>query len=357
MPAPIDMRVKKQVINQWIAGDSRDRIAADNNIGAGTVTNIINEWKKGVEDSEYDSVRELTVSLKKQGIGLCELACSVRLNKFIKKLGANQDQFESLIANLANSPEPEKLIDVANQVAHLSRSKLIPLEELEVHVKQKEEEKQRLEEEIQRAGAILLSKNVDIETIGEFTQLKEHLSKHNLSLEDPTRLLSILQTIKQIGYDPQKIVARLSHIESLRQTEKGLKNNCKMLEKRAVGYQHILPLAEQFVFSGIGIDPLIAFNILVTETAETYNIPISTAAFRVIKEIEDYRKIIGLKKELSRLAVQIYIMNEILGRKNNAVMALIKLESHGVTEDQILYLSKYLDKNGSAPTTTMQEII
>jgi hypothetical protein len=32
---------------------SRDRIAADNNIGAGTVSNIIEEWKKGIEDSKY----------------------------------------------------------------------------------------------------------------------------------------------------------------------------------------------------------------------------------------------------------------------------------------------------------------
>ena len=86
-----------------------------------------------------------------------------------------------------------------------------------------------------------------------------------------------------------------------------------MFERRATRYQHILPLSEQFVSFGIGIDPLSAFNILVTETAETCNIPISAAAFRVIKEIEDYRKIIGLKKEISRLAVQIYTMNEILG--------------------------------------------
>jgi hypothetical protein len=47
MPAAIDSQAKKQVINQWLSGDSRDRIAADNGIGAGTVSNIINEWKKG----------------------------------------------------------------------------------------------------------------------------------------------------------------------------------------------------------------------------------------------------------------------------------------------------------------------
>ena len=66
MPAAIDTHVKKQVVNQWLSGDCRDRIAADNHIGAGTVSNIVNEWKKGVEDSEYDSVRELAVYSKRR---------------------------------------------------------------------------------------------------------------------------------------------------------------------------------------------------------------------------------------------------------------------------------------------------
>lgn len=248
---------------------------------------------------------------------------------------ADGDQIESFIANCmngANSLPP----DLTNQMFDIAKSESIPPAEVPIYIKQKLEEKQRLDEQIQEAGALLQSKNVDIETINEYNQLKEHLSKHNLSLEDPTRLLLILQTIRQIGYDPRKIVAAFGSMKSLMQRERQLKNNCKMFERRAARYQHILPISEQFDSFEIGIDPLIAFNILVTETAETCNIPISAAAYRVIQEIEDYRTRIGLKKELSRLAVQIYTMNEILGRKNNAVMALIKLQSHGVTEDQIL---------------------
>ena len=99
MPAAIDFHVKKQVINRWLSGDSRDKIAADNDIGAGTVTNIINEWKKGVEDSDYDSLRGLTVPLKKQGIGLSELAPLVRLYNYLKKLSTDEDHIESFIAN------------------------------------------------------------------------------------------------------------------------------------------------------------------------------------------------------------------------------------------------------------------
>jgi hypothetical protein len=194
MPSAIPDEIRNRATKQWFSGDTRAKIASDNNIGAGTVSNIINEWKKGVEDSDYESVRELTVPLKKQGIGLNELAPSVRLYNYIKKLGADVDQIESFIVNCvnrANSLPPEKIIDLTNQLFDIAKSESIPPAEVPDYTKQKLEEKQRLEEQIQEAGALLQSKNVDIETINQFNQLKEHLSKHNLSLEDPTRLVDL----------------------------------------------------------------------------------------------------------------------------------------------------------------------
>src|SRR5437660_12483647 len=99
MPSAISDEIKDRTIKQWLSGDSRDRIAAHNDIGAGTVSNIINNWKKGVEDSDYDSLRGLTVPLKKQGIGLSELAPLVRLYNYLKKLSTDEHHIESFIAN------------------------------------------------------------------------------------------------------------------------------------------------------------------------------------------------------------------------------------------------------------------
>src|SRR5215469_8367322 len=92
MPAAIDPVIKKQVVKQWLSGDSRDRIAADNGIGTGTVSNIIDEWKKRVQDSDYESIRELSVFCKKQGMTLNALASCIRLNNYIQSLGANADE-------------------------------------------------------------------------------------------------------------------------------------------------------------------------------------------------------------------------------------------------------------------------
>jgi hypothetical protein len=96
MPAAIDNSVKTNVIKQWLDGDPRDKIASDNHIGTGTVSGIINEYKKGVNAVEYESIRELSISCKKQGTNLGALASSIRLINYIQKLGANIDQIESL---------------------------------------------------------------------------------------------------------------------------------------------------------------------------------------------------------------------------------------------------------------------
>ncbi|MDQ6865360.1 MAG: hypothetical protein M3044_16230 [Thermoproteota archaeon] len=236
MPAAIDTQVKKHVINQWLSGDSRDRISADNGIGAGTVSNIVNEWKKGVEEFEYQSIRELAVYSKKQGVTLGELASRFRLYNYINKLGVNEVDIQSFIANCmnaANSVAPEKIIDLTNQLFDISKSESISPSEVTGLISQKLEEMQILEEEIKQRRAILESTNVEIETISKYIQLKEDLSIHNLSLEDPTRLLSILQTIKQIGYEPQKIVAAFARMKSLRQKAiaKSSKNESQKLDK------------------------------------------------------------------------------------------------------------------------------
>jgi hypothetical protein len=344
MPSAIDSQVKKHVINQWLSGDSRDQIAAHNHIGAGTVSNIVNEWKDGIEGSEYDSVRELAVYSKREGFGLSRIASSFRLSNYVQKLGANQDQIETFIANLAISPEPKKLIDVANQVARLSISESIPLEDLDDHVKQRNEEKQRLEEEIEHRRAILESTNVEIQTINEYKQLKAELNKYHLSSEDPSKLLTVLDNLKDYRYDPKKIVADFSNIKSLKRRERALKDNCEILEKRMSGDRQVLPLLQQIQSMGIGIDKILPFSLAVNEKARTCNLPISAAAYRVIEDIENYNRIGGMNKEITRLAVQIFGMNQICAPRNKAITALLKLQNYGITDDEILNVHEYLNR-------------
>jgi transposase len=99
MPPAIHAQVRDQVIKEWLSGNTRNEIATKNKIGAGTVSNIINEWKKGLDNSEYESIRELAAFSKKEAMTLSDMAENVRLNNYIRKLGADLEKIESFIAN------------------------------------------------------------------------------------------------------------------------------------------------------------------------------------------------------------------------------------------------------------------
>jgi hypothetical protein len=97
----------------------------------------------------------------------------------------------------------------------------------------------------------------------------------------------------------------------------------------------------------IDISELLAFYTAINEIARQYGLPPSVAAFRLIRDIKDYNKIGGLKKELSRLCQQIFVVNGICANQNKAMMAMINLQSRGISQDRILQLNNFLENNGN----------
>ena len=72
MPPALDESVKDRVRRLWFSGVTRKNIAIECGIGSGSVTNIISELKKGVDDAEYEAIRELAAQLKKEGLTIAE---------------------------------------------------------------------------------------------------------------------------------------------------------------------------------------------------------------------------------------------------------------------------------------------
>ena len=120
---------------------------------------------------------------------------------------------------------------MVNQLFNISKSESIALEQFPGYIKQKLEDKEKLDEQIKEAEAILQSKNVPIETI-EHIPLNEELNKHGISTKDIGKFVNVIKNMEQEGYDTKKIVAKARNIKSLKDNEKHLKNNCEMLAKR-----------------------------------------------------------------------------------------------------------------------------
>ena len=68
------------------------------------------------------------------------------------------------------------------------------------------------------------------------------------------------------------------------------------------------------------------------------------AAYKVVEEIRDYSQLGGLKKEQDRLQQQIYMFNAFMANRQAALMSLIRLQSMGISEDQILNVDRFLQQ-------------
>ena len=195
-----------------------------------------------------------------------------------------RNQIESFISNCTIGAgvevlPPEEIIHLINQLFNISKSESISLEKVPDYIQQELQVKQKLEQQIKEAEAVLQSKNVSMQTIEEHIHLNEELSKHGLSTKDTTKLVNVIKNIEQEGYDTKKIVAKAMSIKSLKDSEKHLRNNCEILAKRIHEYKQILPLAEKIVYLNINTAGLLALDVAVSETADQYGLPIYTGTF------------------------------------------------------------------------------
>jgi len=347
MPPLTDEQTRRNVIRQWISGFPRDTIAEQNGIGAGTVSSIVNNYKVGLEELDFDSIRQLAVEARQHGLNFADLASHARLYNFFRNSGAAENKIESFIKKVSSADvSPEKVIELVYQLYEISNTESIPLDQVPNYIEKKLEEKKKIDEQIKEADAILQSKNVSIEAINEHLQLNEELKKYRLSTRDINRLVNLLEVAKEYRYSPGKIIAKLRNIKRLENKENKLKGSVEALSKKEAKYKGIIPLAQIIWDLRIGKNELISFKVAVCEAAQLFGFPRSTAAVYVLNNLRDYNKKGQLKKELSSLYLQKYAVEEFCSRRSQVIMALTNLKSHGITEQQIISLNHFLESNG-----------
>jgi hypothetical protein len=230
---------------------------------------------------------------------LSDLASNFRLRNFIKESGAAEDKIESFIDDINYGDVcPEKAVEYVNQLFAVSSEQSIPLDQVPNYIKEKLEEKKKIDDQIKEADAVLKSENVNIETINEHVKLNEKLNEYNLSFQDIDKLLNVLVNAKENEFDGKKIVEKLKRIKRLQNRGEKLKRHCGVLSDQVKKCNNVLPLAQKMVALNIDIQQLLVLESTVNHLAKQYNLPPYVAALRLFNDINDYNKIGGLKKEV-----------------------------------------------------------
>lgn len=84
MGGSIPRTIKVEVIRKWLQGETRDQIAQELDIGAGTVSNVVQECRQN--DLEFDLMRQVAVKLKNQGDSIESFGSLVRVRERLRGL-------------------------------------------------------------------------------------------------------------------------------------------------------------------------------------------------------------------------------------------------------------------------------
>jgi hypothetical protein len=150
----IPKNIKGRVIRHWLDGLTRENIAKKDDIGAGTVTAIIQEARKQEEDQDIDLLRQVSVKLKEEGLELSLLGFAIRLKRIMEENGINEDQIESIIQDIAayclrHSISYDTVIQSGHEALYLESRFGIPVERIPEYIVQGKKTIDRLENQRQ----------------------------------------------------------------------------------------------------------------------------------------------------------------------------------------------------------------
>ena len=92
--------IQRKIIRLWLEGKSRKDIALLCNVSEGTVSNVIADWKQKLGEGDADALRELGSNLKRSGIDAAQCAQGHRISMILKKMGVNEEDFESFTSKI-----------------------------------------------------------------------------------------------------------------------------------------------------------------------------------------------------------------------------------------------------------------
>jgi outer membrane murein-binding lipoprotein Lpp len=401
MPQELPEHIKEEVIRKWLSGEQRDKIASDMSMGAGTVTNIISEWKEKVGIPTANTLRDLATELKRSNINALQCAKGYRLLNIINRLGAQEEadieSFLTQIYKLCTSKNipPEAIVNVTSQIVALKET--IPISQIPEYIQKKIEEKQHLEQEVEtlrerkmseqsECDKALRSSSVTIDNLHQYMRLRECLvEEYGISIDDNddkhklSKVINVIYNLKQSGYDAKTITKKLSNINNLQTREQELQNKVDRLEARLTKAEQEYSIAEEKLASskqtfevynelqnmGFSLKKLKLLKNTVMEISKNNSINSYHAVKKFFEDIEEqYDTKLGFEPNIMQMNISLsqaqkqhhYISLE-YSKMKDINDKLAELLTYGVTQNQIIHWTSILKEHKIDISSLHQDLV
>ncbi len=191
--------------------------------------------------------------MRRVGVTASQCALGSRVAMIMLNMGVKEDDFESYILDIYNCCKnlgllPENIASHLKDLLEFSTTDAIPFSQIPNHIKQKVEQKQKLEKETKRLKAQIEILNLEksySESVRDqalqdermtaielkwYSDLKAELRKYGIPVDDTSKFAKALNGIRQYGYDVGKVISEFSDHESHITRYQMLKRSVKTTE-------------------------------------------------------------------------------------------------------------------------------
>jgi uncharacterized coiled-coil DUF342 family protein len=386
MKIPISEHIKSAVIGTWISGKTRDKIASEYNIGSGSVSNIIDQWKNRIGVFDANSLRESGLALKKAGITPIQCIDGLRIINIINQLGIDEDHLFDFLQKLYNESKKQKLepIDIARLVKVINAFPIKnSLNNIPQYINKKQHEKIKLDKdidyrkhEIEKLDKEIENKRKEIQDLKEdfesvtkemqnekknfllLKNVKKELEKNDIDIHVSEPLIYVIKIFQDMHFELLTIFSEFSDIKEYRNLVdnkdrkiKGLESHIKDLKTISDNYETKIASNETIVLyikqlENIGIN---TFDIktlewVFSEISKKNGLTKKEIKFRFFRYLERLHILLTLEQDifkktnkLSIIDSEIYSRRKIIGESQPIVFSILQnLLNAGLNENDIL---------------------
>jgi len=280
---------------------------------------------------------------------------------------------------------PENIASQLRDLLEFSTSGVIPFLQIPNFIKEKADEKEKLEQEIKnlelKIGMLTLEQS-DRESLRDqalqdermtaaelksYSDLRTELRKAGIPIDEISKFANAVNGIRQYGYDVGKVICEFSESQSLKTRHKMLQDNvrllqnesnylgqkCSSLENTVNSHEKIISIFKDLDGMGFGLEELKLLWNTINEIAVANNIPLNEAQQKFFKNIEEqYDKKIGFESKVQNLKTEVNTLTQEKKRLHEELLVqplvgpmLVKLIQIGVNEQDIINVAYIIQRH------------
>jgi hypothetical protein len=247
---------RQEVIRLCLLGHSRDDIVPLTNVSAGSVSNIVDNWKNEIGKPEANALRELAKSIRASGLSPAQCAVGFRIYNIMSELGLDAENVWQFLSDTykkckSDGISPEKIashiVDLANFADNVGLPEIEEFtNEKAAKIKALSEQEQGLINHISTLKQQKLQEEKSLDEILEekrkieyeimlFNDAKALLNQFNLTIAEFTKNLKDLIVW---GGEPKKIVANFEEMQKFDRDKVALREELDVMERKIVNIRH-----------------------------------------------------------------------------------------------------------------------